>query len=202
MADPAPELVRWLSAARAGSPEALGRALEACRAYLLLVAARELDPALRAKGGASDLVQQTFLEAQRDFAAFHGNSEAELLAWLRRLLLNNVANFSRAYRGTGKRDVGREVALGAGGASGVGDSAVPADTPSPSSEFLAGERSRALQQALARLPEDYRLVIRYRYEEERPFEEIARLLNRSPNAVRKLWARAVERLQQDMRGPS
>ena len=63
-----------------------------------------------AKGGASDLVQETFLEAQRDFPRFQGTSEAELLGWLRQMLLNNVANFTRHYRIT-KREVGREVAI-------------------------------------------------------------------------------------------
>ena len=98
MTEPAGDTARWLAAARAGSREALGQVLETFRSYLLLVADRELDAELRAKGGASDLVQDTFLEAQRDFDCFHGNSADELRAWLRRLLLNNVANFTRQYR--------------------------------------------------------------------------------------------------------
>src|SRR5262245_58290664 len=80
----AEEGARWLSDARAGSPEALGAVLEACRGYLLLIAQGELSPDLRAKAGASDLVQQTFLDAQRDFGRFRGESVAELRAWLRR----------------------------------------------------------------------------------------------------------------------
>src|SRR5262249_40293411 len=100
-----------LDEARAGSTHALGQVLEACRLYMLGIAERELDPLLRAKAGASDLVQQTFLEAQRDFGQFHGGTEDELLAWLRRLLLNNLANFARQYRGTHKRAVNREVRL-------------------------------------------------------------------------------------------
>jgi hypothetical protein len=40
---------QWLLAARAGSRDALGEALEACRGYLLLPAQEELDPALQAK---------------------------------------------------------------------------------------------------------------------------------------------------------
>ena len=80
MVDPLESIGKWLPAAQAGSREALGQVLEACRAYLLLIAREELDPALQAKGGASDLVQQTFLEAQRDFARFQGDSRS-LLAW-------------------------------------------------------------------------------------------------------------------------
>ncbi|HEY1376825.1 MAG TPA: sigma-70 family RNA polymerase sigma factor [Gemmataceae bacterium] len=188
-----------LAAARAGSPDALGAALESCRAYLLLVAEKEMDPRLKAKGGASDLVQQTFLEAQQAFPRFHGGSEAELLAWLRRLLLNNVATFRRHWEQTAKRRASREVGLG-------GDSTAPgvqpaARTPTPSREVAATERAAAVRSALARLPEDYRTVLTLRYEEDLPFEEVARRMGRTSNAVRKLWARAVERLEQELDGP-
>src|SRR6476469_3978998 len=109
MADAARGFAEWLPAARGGSAQALGEALEACRVYLQAIAERELDPELRAKGGASDLVQETFLEAHKDFAQFKGDTEDALLAWLRRMLLNNLANFRRRYRGTRKRRAGREV---------------------------------------------------------------------------------------------
>jgi RNA polymerase sigma-70 factor (ECF subfamily) len=194
-------VAQWLPAARAGSPEALGRALETYRNYLLRVAQRELDPALQAKGGASDLVQETFLEAQRDFAGFHGASEEELRAWLRRLLLNNVANFGRRYRNTDKREVGREVALQPGSASGPPGDALAADAPSPSAEAVAHEQAEALRRAMERLPEDYRQVLRWRYEEQHSFDEIAALLHKTPNAARKLWGRVLERLQQEMERP-
>src|SRR5262245_57514454 len=107
MADLFVDVAHWLPDARAGSSEALGQVLEACRGYLLMIAQQELEPALQAKGGASDLVQQTFLEAQRDFAGFEGSTREALLAWMRRLLLNNLANFRREYR-CNKRRVTRE----------------------------------------------------------------------------------------------
>ena len=72
---PSSDVERWLPAARAGSSEALGQMLDAYRAYLLQIAGRELDTQLRAKAGASDLVQETLLEAFRDFAGFHGDTE-------------------------------------------------------------------------------------------------------------------------------
>src|SRR5690349_19237943 len=105
------EVARWLAEARGGVLDSLGQALEACRGYLLSIAQQELDPELRAKGGASDLVQETFLKAHRHFAQFHGTAEEELLAWLRRLLLNNLADFRRLYHETQKRDAGLEFAL-------------------------------------------------------------------------------------------
>jgi RNA polymerase sigma-70 factor, ECF subfamily len=190
-----------LSAARAGSREALGQALEACRAYLLKIAEHDLDPALRPKGGASDLVQQTFLEAQRDFARFTGGSEEELLAWLRQLLRNNLANFARDFRQTGKRRIDREVALDTPDSSGGPAGQVTADATSPSGQAAAGERAELVRRAMDRLPEDYRRVLTLRYQEGRPFDEIAGLLGRTPNAARKLWARAVEALETEL-GPA
>src|SRR5205809_5640398 len=85
MTQPTRDARQLLAEARAGSGESLGWALESCRGYLLAIADGELPPELRAKGSASDLVQQTFLEAQRDLPHFHGESEDEWRAWLRRL---------------------------------------------------------------------------------------------------------------------
>src|SRR5437763_5408525 len=140
---------QWLPAARGGSSEALGELLEACRGYLLLVAQRELALDLQAKGGASDLVQETLLDAVRAFPRFQGTSEAEVLAWLRRLLLNNLVSFARRYRDADKRQVGREVGL-AEGSAGPAD-----DAPTPSRQVAEQEEVRRLQEALDRLPEDY-----------------------------------------------
>jgi RNA polymerase sigma-70 factor (ECF subfamily) len=191
------EVARRLAAARAGSDQMLGQVLEACRGFLLLVAQSELDPALRAKGGASDLVQETFLEAKRDFAQFHGNTDDELRAWLKQLLRNNVANFARRYR-SGKRRADREVPLEPGSSFAERAGGIAADGATPSVLAVEREQNEALERALRQLPEDYRRVILLRYQEQRPFEEIARLMNRSPGAVRTLWSRAVRRLRQEM----
>jgi RNA polymerase sigma-70 factor (ECF subfamily) len=185
-----------LPQAQAGSQAALGDVLEASRRYLLWVARRELDPTLQAKAGASDLVQETLLEANRDFGQFHGNTEAEFLAWLRRLLLNNLANFARSYRATAKRRLDLEQPLDAGEGERAARLAGKAATPSV--ELMAQERSAAVQKALDRLPEDYRQVLTLWQQEDRTFEEIGKVMHRSANAARMLWLRALERLQQEL----
>jgi RNA polymerase sigma-70 factor (ECF subfamily) len=195
------EIVRLLPEAQAGSAEALGRLLDGCRGYLLLVAQKELDPQLLPKGGPSDLVQDTLLDAVRGFGRFQGGSEEELLAWLRRLLLNNLISFSRRYRETDKRQVAREVRLEGGDTSGGPPAELAAATPSPTSQAMRHEEAEALEAALARLPEEYRQVLTLRYREGRSFEEIAPVMGRTTNAVRKLWARAVERLQRELEAP-
>jgi RNA polymerase sigma-70 factor (ECF subfamily) len=199
MAEVSSEAGRYLAAARAGDREALGNLLEACRRHLLLVANRQLDGDLRAKGGASDLVQETFLEAQRDFARFHGTSEDELLAWLRRILLNNAGNFTRNFLRTDKRAVAREIALPTSDSAEVG---LPTPLPSPSRVAMAREQAAAIHHALARLPDDYRRVLALRYLEGCSFDEVGRHMGRSPAAVRKLWARAMECLRVEWEKPS
>ena len=79
--------------------------------------------------------------------------------------------------------------------------ALPTDTLTPSRCLIAAEEDEAMHRALARLAADDREVIRLRYQEERPFAEIARLMGRSENAVQKLWLRAVERLQRELQAP-
>ena len=108
--------------ARRGSGTARGDLLEACRNYLLLVANRELDSELRAKLGPSDLVQETFVQAQQFFGHFEGKSEAQLCrAWLTRILLNRCHDAQRAFCQAEKRHVDCEHGLASNYSSSLTD---------------------------------------------------------------------------------
>src|SRR2546430_10616716 len=96
---------QFLCLARAGSGPALGQLLELYRHYLALLARLQIGRRLQGKVDASDLVQETFLEAHRDFAQFQGLTEKELVSWLRQVLASNLANQVRRYFGTQRRDV-------------------------------------------------------------------------------------------------
>src|SRR5262245_54587936 len=89
------------------NPTELGDALEACRPYLRLLAQVNLVSGLKSKIDASDIVQQTLLQAHQARADFRGQSDAELRAWLRQILTRNLIHASRDF-GRGKRDVSRE----------------------------------------------------------------------------------------------
>jgi RNA polymerase sigma-70 factor (ECF subfamily) len=199
MSAPSQEFRLWLSGARDGSPDALGRALDACRSYLLFVARNEVDASLQAKGGASDLVQETFLEAHRAFDRFHGTSEVELRSWLRRLLHHQASKFRRRYRTTQKRLLARETPRTAAPQSLSGATELPAPSPTPSTQLMVQEQAQRLRQALERLPHDYRWAITLRYVEQCSFEEIGRRMHRTPNAARLLWLRAIERVRHELR---
>src|SRR5690242_16149898 len=98
VADPPDDcLSRLLGNARTGSAEALGQLFEACRGDLLAIARHELREQLRAKIDAADVVQETFIDATRDFATFRGETGQQLLGWLRSILRHNLADISRHF---------------------------------------------------------------------------------------------------------
>jgi RNA polymerase sigma-70 factor, ECF subfamily len=193
--EPSLSLSDVLLRARAGDSGELNRLFAACRNYLCVLAQSHVEGRLRAKADASDLVQQTLLEAYRDFGQFRGGTEKEWLAWLRQILAHNAAQFVRHYRTTGKRQVGLEVGLdaGEGGATIPWQPADPGE--SPSQQLLRKERELLLADALVQLPPDYREVISLRNLQRLPFEEVAERMGRSRPAVQMLWMRALQKLQ-------
>ncbi len=187
----------WLVAARNGSIEALGALLDECREYLLFVANREIDSELRAKVAPSDVVQESFVHAHAAFDRFVGQTDEELRAWLRRILVNNLATARRRYRATASRSLAREVALQDIQAMGPRAAELATDTKSPSKYASLQEERGAVEHVLAGLPAEYQELLRLRYWEQLPLAEIARRMNRTPNAVQKLWFRAIARFKRE-----
>jgi RNA polymerase sigma-70 factor (ECF subfamily) len=185
-----------INAARQGDATALGEILEPFRDYLTLVAHQRIGPGLAAKAGASDLVQETFLAAQRGIAGFRGSTPAEWRAWLEAILVNQLANLRRAYLDTRKRS--GEAAVPGGGV-GWNDLLCDSITP-PSRQLQRRERDAALEAALGRLPAHYQQVIRWHHDDGLTFEAIGSRLAMSADGARKLWARALMCLKRDL-GP-
>ena len=189
-----------LAAALAGSPDAVGQVLQTFRNYLLLIAQEELHRDLQARVGPSDLVQETFVAAQQEFAEFRGTSIKELQAWLRGILLNKVRTAHR-FHGAERRDVQREIPLDAGASSARLAHEKPVKANTASRQMAASEEAERISLALSSLSGDYRLVIQLRNWELLPFDEIGRRMQRSAGAARALWVRALEQLA-DALGPS
>jgi RNA polymerase sigma-70 factor (ECF subfamily) len=192
---------RLLTKARQGDGDCLGRLLELYRNYLYLVARTQIDLHLPARVDPSDLVQETFLEAFRDFGQFAGGTEAELLAWLRRILLHNLAQLVQRQVRAQKRDVRREVSLqrrlaDLESSAARMDAALVSPWSSPSAQAQRREAAALLADQLARLSPDHREVIILRNLEGLAFPEVARRMNRTAGAVRALWLRALDRLRQ------
>jgi DNA-directed RNA polymerase specialized sigma24 family protein len=75
-----------LADAQAGSVEALAHLCEAARLQMIVAVRRGLPPALQAKLGASDIVQDAVVDAHRCFPQFAGRSPAEFFGWLHQWL--------------------------------------------------------------------------------------------------------------------
>jgi RNA polymerase sigma-70 factor (ECF subfamily) len=195
-----PSVSQLIEQARHGDAACRDRLFELCRSYLGFVARSQVESSLKAKVDASDLVQETMLEAYRDFDRFHGRTEQEWLAWLKRILAHNAADFIRHYRGTAKRQARREVRFRAAGdstmAPGAAEPAAPCQTPSQ--EFLQLDAELRVSAALADLPPDYQEVIVLRNLQRLQFNEVAERMGRSRPAVQMLWMRAIKKLQEVM----
>jgi RNA polymerase sigma-70 factor (ECF subfamily) len=193
-----PTVSGLLAQARAGDTRALDRLFEMCRNYINIIARSQVEGWLRAKVDASDLVQQTLLEAYRDFPRFHGATEAEWLGWLKRILAHNAADFVRRYHKTDKRQAGREVALVNPNDSQAPDGLanLPGDEESPSQALLRKERELLLADALARLSPDHCEVIVLRNLQRLSFDDVAERMGRSRPAAQMLWMRAMHKLQE------
>jgi RNA polymerase sigma-70 factor (ECF subfamily) len=193
-----------LREARAGDPASLGRLLELYRRYLTLLARVQIGRRLQGKVDASDLVQETYLEAHRSFGRFRGASEAEFVQWLRRILAANLTDLVRRYVGARARDVRleREIGDALDRSSAVLGGGLPAPLTSPSQQAANREQAVLLADALEQLPEDYREALVLRHLEGLTFPEVAARMGRSLESVEKLWMRGLVRLRRIMGGPA
>ncbi len=178
------------------APQANGPPLERFRAYLRLLARLQLGAGGQGKLDASDVVQQTLLEAHRKRGQFRGHSEAEMAAWLRQLLACTLADALRAL-GRAKRDVAREQSLEAAldQSSVLVGSWLADPQSSPSQEAQRHEQAVRLAEALTRLPEAQREALTLRYYQGCSLDDISRQLGRTPAAVAGLLKRGARQLR-------
>lgn len=187
--------ISLLSAARGGNVQALGFLLQSFQPYLLAIARRGMPGNLRGKYDGADVVQETLLEAHRDFANFDGADSDDLRIWLCGILKHNLVDLIRRYCDADKRSIGREHSLESDLESDEYAGGAIDPSPTPSSVCITRENVSALREALLRLPADEQAVIVLRHFESLSFVEVGRRLDRSPDAARKLCSRAIVRLQ-------
>jgi RNA polymerase sigma-70 factor (ECF subfamily) len=189
-----------LGLARGGDGRALGQLLELYRGYLALLARLQVGGKLQRKVDASDLVQETFLEAHRDFPQFQGKTEKELVNWLRQILASTLADLVRHYAGTQRRNLRleRDLAAELEQSSRLLDRSLVVAHSSPSEQAARREQAVLLADALERLPAHYREVVILCHLEGLSFPEVARRMGRTLDSVKHLWARALARLRRSL----
>lgn len=193
---PAEEL---LTRALRGDAEAAGALLERFQPYLRLMAQRQMDSAVQTRLDPSDVVQQTCLEAYRDLAGFRGRTQGELLAWLRQILHNNVAQTIQRHVLAQKRSTRKERRLdGRDSSGGELQQVLASEQSTPSQRAMRGERAVRLAEALERIPEDQRHAVRLRHLEGWSLAQIAEYFGRSEVAVAGLLKRGLRSLRKHL----
>lgn len=175
------------------------------RSYLYLLARSHIGARHQAKIDASDIVQQTLLDAHQKQAQFRGGTEAEWMAWLKQILANNLADAVRGLA-RAKRDVSRERSLD----EQLGDSFTRVDgwlaaaQSSPSQQAVRSEELIRLADALTAMPEAQREAIVLHHLQGLALAEVATQLDKTPAAVAGLLHRGLKRLREllSASGPS
>ena len=186
-----------LERARSGDAESRGLLLDRYRNYLNLLARGMIGASLRENLDASDLVQQTFLEAHRDLAQFEGTGEPALAAWLRRILIHNLAQQAE-YLNRQKRGRKRRVSLDdlLERSSQFVDRVHNQPIITPSEHAVQREQAVLLADALARLPEDQRMALELHHLQGLSVPEVSREMDRSILSITGLIYRGLKALRQ------
>jgi RNA polymerase sigma-70 factor (ECF subfamily) len=173
------------------------RGLEKFRPYLNLLIRHRLDDRLQGKLDASGVVQQTLWEAHQGLKDLRGQSEAEVAAWLRRILVRNLADEVRKLA-AGKRDLARERSLEKAVEQSSTNLAawLAQDQSSPSQQAVRQEQMLELAAAIAELPEDQRTAIELHHLEGYSLAEVGSQMQRSKEAVAGLLFRGLKRLRE------
>ena len=185
-----------LREARSGNVRAISRLLEHYRPYFAMLARLRASRRLQAKYDDSDLVQETLALVQRDLPDFRGTTEAELTAWLQRIMASVSGKHMRHYSRQ-RRDASLEhqiVDEFCQSSQMLGRVLIASDT-SPSDKSIKRERAVILSRALTQLPADYREALIMNRLEGLTIAQTAERMGRSPDSVQKLLARGLLELR-------
>ena len=171
--------------------------MEHLRPYLRTLARMQVETHLQAKIDASDIVQQTMLEAHRGAERFQGNTEQELRAWLRRIMARNLADEVRKFRRE-KRNAGLEQSLEAKlteSSAGL-ERCLAGNISSPDNRAIRNEQLVQLATAIESLPDDQRTAVSLHHLQGQTAAEIGKEMNKTEVAVAGLLRRGLKRLRE------
>jgi RNA polymerase sigma-70 factor, ECF subfamily len=167
-----------------GDGEARGELLERLRPRLVLWSASRMSPTLRAKIDPEDMAQEILMALHKAIDDFEGDPGPAFRGWLFRVAENRIRDAAKHWNAAKRKTITRR----------------PFTQTSPSGAAARKEAVTRLREAMDKLPEDYRRVIQLRRLEERDTDEVAELMERTENAIRILYFRAVRALREGMEG--
>jgi RNA polymerase sigma-70 factor (ECF subfamily) len=183
---------RIVSRGRDADRSVLAKLLEEFRPSLRAEAREDLGANLRKRADESDITQMTLLTAVDEFAAFRGETDNQLRAWLRAIQRQHIAALAR-QQNAAKRGAGREINPSAD--SSVAKVDLVESGCRPSRRMQLQELRQQIDRALGGLPESQQCVVRMRFLDEFSTQEIAELTGQSERAVAGLLRRGMTRLK-------
>ena len=173
---------RFLVGALDGDDRARDDLLDRIRPRLVLWVTTRLSAGLREKVEPEDVVQEILLGVHKSLDRFHGDDDRAFLRWLFTIAENRIRDLVDHF-GARKRQAQPLRAR---------------EQTSPSQGALRNEMAERVRDALTRLGDDHRKVIQMRRFEELDVPEIAQAMDRSENAVRILYCRAIQALKAEL----
>lgn len=181
--------------ARSGDTIAFEELFQRHRRKLRNMIALRMDRRIAGRVDASDVLQETYLEALRRMPKYMDQKDRMTFrAWIYWIAHDKVLGANRRHVGTQKRTVRNEVPLTPVDSSAEFVSGLVGRLPTPSEELAKAEMAERLHEALGRLNPDEGNLILWRHFEKMSTREVAELLNISEAAASKRHLRALERL--------
>jgi len=199
-----PEASLLFARAAGGDVDAWGALLERNQARLQSVISFRLDPRLRGRLDAADVMQEAFITATARRADFFAQSAQPLFLWLRWIVGNTLLDVHRHHLGVRMRDPRREDQPGGGGSDSAGEDGTRAalvaqltgGVTGPATAAGRAELKARLDEALCRMDAADREVLALRHYEQLTSSEAAQVLGIQERAAAKRYLRALERLRE------
>jgi len=166
--------------------------LEHARPMLMAIATKMIGKDIQSKLGASDIVQQTMLEAFLAVDVLDLRKSAHMDGWLRSLLVNNVKDAAKYFRDRLKRSVLRERRVRS-------FDRIALRLCNPNEGMACEEQIERMHEAMQCIPEAHRQVLSWRFLDQLSCAEIGQLTGRHENAVRMMVNRSLARVKREMR---
>lgn len=188
----------WSRAVAAGDQEAAERLLWHYHSRLVSHASRRIGVEWQGRIDAEDVVQEALVDIYKGIASFEHDGEESFYRWAAAIVSRKFIDHVRYHRRQ-KRNPAREIRRSGSKAARetLLERCLP-NTTTPSRVMRRKDAIGAMMGYIAKLPDDYRMVIQRLYLDEAPIAEVAREMDRSEDAVRRLAGRAVEQLQRGM----
>lgn len=165
-----------------GTPDQLAGLINQLRPFLKLIARGLMPDWIVSKADDSDVVQDTLSRATQSASRFQGESPEEFWAWLITIQRNEINHLLEKFKAA-RRDFTREQTLD------VNDSLT--DGRNTEAEISRQETIVLRERTLKTLRPDDQMVIRLRIYQGKSLLQIAQLMDREYESVKKLYSRAI-----------